>query len=144
MKIKAVSMNYIWRNFLEKSPCSAAPKIVNGYNRYGSTEHGSKALYECFNGFELDQHNGELKCSHGEWVGKIPTCLKSNNFKTNLVKTHKPKFNYKIQKANCNYPGPLVNGKLFYIGTLSEYTYQPYMKSMGQNKQIRYECDIGI
>jgi hypothetical protein len=62
----------------EKSSCGPAPKIANGYNRFGSTVHGSKALYECLNGFELDVHNGELKCAHGEWVGKIPSCVKSN------------------------------------------------------------------
>lgn len=37
--------------------------------------------------------------------------------------------------------GKLENGKIYYIGTLSEYTYQPYMNTVGQNKQIRYECD---
>ena len=30
-----------------------------------------------------------------------------------------------------------------YIGTLDEYQYKPYMTTVGQNKQIRYECNIG-
>ena len=29
-----------------------------------------------------------------------------------------------------------------YIGTLDEYQYKPYMTTVGQNRQIRYECDL--
>ena len=46
-------------------------------------------------------------------------------------------------QVNCGYPGLLENGRVLYIGTLAEYTYQPYMTTVGQNKQIRYECDLG-
>lgn len=104
------------------SPCSIPPKIPHGYNKYSSSLHGSKALYQCFNGFELSTGDGKLKCVDGEWVGPTPVCT----------------------RVNCAYPGPLHNGKIFYIGTMSEYTYQPYMNSVGQNKKIRYECDKGI
>lgn len=34
-------------------------------------------------------------------------------------------------------------GSLLIHGSLSEYTYKPYMTSMGQNKQIKYVCDNG-
>ncbi|RNA35799.1 von Willebrand factor type EGF and pentraxin domain-containing 1 [Brachionus plicatilis] len=46
-----------------------------------------------------------------------------------------------LAKINCAFPGHLENGKIFYVGTLAEYTYHPYMSNLGQNKQIRYECD---
>jgi hypothetical protein len=101
-----------------KSACSSPPKIPHGYNKYSSSLHGSKALYQCFNGFEMSKGDSELRCSDGEWVGSIPVC----------------------SKVNCAYPGPLENGKIFYIGTIDEYIYKPYMNSVGQNKQIRYEC----
>jgi hypothetical protein len=48
-----------------------------------------------------------------------------------------------IVLVSCAYPGKLNSGKIMYIGTLDEYQYKPYMKSVGQNKQIRYECDSG-
>jgi hypothetical protein len=41
----------------------------------------------------------------------------------------------------CGFPGNLENGRLFYIGTMSEYNFKSYMNNLGQNKQIRYECD---
>lgn len=61
-------------------PCSTPPKIPYGYNKFGSSLHGSKALYQCFNGYELSKGHGELKCTNGEWVGSIPFCTKSINF----------------------------------------------------------------
>ena len=61
----------------EKMPCVAPPKVPNGYNKYSSTVHGSKALYQCFNGYELAKNHGELRCMSGEWIGQIPACLKS-------------------------------------------------------------------
>jgi hypothetical protein len=99
--------------------CIPPPKIANGYNKFGSTQHGKKALYQCFNGYELVKGHSEIECINGEWVGAIPQC----------------------SKINCGFPGILNNGRILYIGTLSEYTYQPYMNTVGQNKQIRYECD---
>lgn len=46
--------------------------------------------------------------------------------------------------VNCAFPGYLENGKIFYVGTLAEYAYHPYMNNLGQNKQIRYECEDGF
>ncbi|CAF0889036.1 unnamed protein product [Brachionus calyciflorus] len=99
--------------------CLAPPKLLNGYNKYSSTQHGSKVLYQCLNGYELSKGSTELKCNNGEWIGSIPQC----------------------SKMNCAFPGIVENGKIFYVGTLAEYTYQPYMNTLGQNKQIRYECN---
>ena len=99
--------------------CTSPPKIANGYNKYGSTQHGKKTLYQCFNGYELSKGHADIECVNGEWVGAIPQCA----------------------KINCGFPGVLNHGRILYIGTLSEYTYQPYMNTVGQNKQIRYECD---
>lgn len=76
------------------SPCSTPPKIPYGYNKYSSSLHGSKAYYQCFNGFELSKGDGELRCVDGEWVGAIPIC----------------------SKVNCAYPGALENGKIYYVG----------------------------
>jgi hypothetical protein len=39
--------------------------------------NGSKAIYKCFNGFELRDGNKELVCSNGEWIGQVPSCVKS-------------------------------------------------------------------
>lgn len=64
----------------DKLSCTAPPKIPNGYNKYGSTSHGSKALYQCFNGYELAHGQREMRCVNGEWVGQIPACVKSNHF----------------------------------------------------------------
>ena len=81
--------------------------------------HGSKAIYQCLTGFELTKGDKEVRCNDGVWIGVVPTC----------------------SKINCGFPGQIQNGKILYIGTLAEYTYQPYMTTVGQNKQIRYECD---
>jgi hypothetical protein len=62
--------------YFKGKPCSPPPKINNGYNKFGSLQHGSKALYQCFNGYELTHSNGELYCIDGEWIGSIPTCTK--------------------------------------------------------------------
>ena len=45
---------------------------------------------------------------------------------------------------SCAFPGNLENGKIFYVGTMAEYAYHPYMNTLGQNKQIRYECEKGF
>ena len=61
--------------------CSPPPKIANGYNKYASTMHGSKAYYQCFNGYELSNKHtnvsAELKCQNGNWNGAVPLCIKS-------------------------------------------------------------------
>ncbi len=44
---------------------------------------------------------------------------------------------------NCGYPGTIQNGEIFYVGTQGEYSYQPYMTNVGQNKQIKYICNNG-
>ena len=75
--------------------CSAPPKIPNGYNKYGSTQHGKKTLYQCFNGFELTKGHSDIECVNGEWVGAIPLC----------------------SKINCGFPGILNYGRILYIGT---------------------------
>ena len=70
--------------------CLAPPKLLNGYNKYSSTQHGSKVLYQCLNGYELSKGNAELRCENGEWIGSIPSCSKSkeilSNFRLNINK----------------------------------------------------------
>lgn len=114
-------MKIVSNNLVGKS-CPIPIKIPNGFNKFSSFLHGSKAIYQCFNGFEMTKGDKELKCHDGTWIGVVPTCT----------------------KVNCGFPGQIANGRILYIGTLAEYTYQPYMTTVGQNKQIRYECDKGI
>ena len=77
-------------------PCTVPIKIQNGFNKFSSFLHGSKAIYQCFTGFEMTKGDKELKCNDGAWVGMVPTCI----------------------KVNCGYPGQIANGKILYIGSI--------------------------
>jgi hypothetical protein len=137
--------------------CNHPPKIPNGYNKYGSLAHGSKAIYQCFNGYELLNQSGELKCNDSVWVGQIPICSRGILYWQILINNCRHTIDVKMSLnminiiiiiiiqhlVNCSFPGILENGRILYIGSLGEYTYQPYMTSLGQNKQIKYECNKG-
>jgi hypothetical protein len=132
--------------------CSSPDKISNGYLKVGSYANGSKAIYQCFNGFELRHGDRELYCSNGNWVGKVPVCAKSIFIEKSVIKTQNyvhttfitwSFFFLLIFEANCGFPGLLENGQVYYIGTMGEYAYQPYMSNVGQNKQLRYTCEKG-
>ena len=103
--------------------------------------NGSKVIYKCFNGYELNDGDKELVCINGDWIGKVPSCVKSMSFCKFFWETKNFK-NLKIT-VNCGYPGSIENGKVLYIGTLGEYNYHPYMTSSTQNRQIKYVCDRG-
>ena len=41
----------------------------------------------------------------------------------------------------CPYPGELKKGKILLVREIGKFEYQPYIKQVGHNEEIEYNCD---
>ncbi|OQV22151.1 Protein lev-9 [Hypsibius exemplaris] len=84
------------------------------------TDHGMKARFVCGKGYRI-QGDETATCEYGNWTGQAPTC----------------------QDIFCPWPGKLTNGTIYLVGAMGSYEYYDYIKTVVQDRQIRYECQKG-
>jgi len=48
---------------------------------------------------------------------------------------------YDLFVEYCEYPGDLLNGRVLLIGVTSKFIYRKYMRHVGHNERIEYQCD---
>ncbi|KAK2184378.1 hypothetical protein NP493_268g03054 [Ridgeia piscesae] len=103
------------------APCkSRPPSTRHGLVRFYTMKHGDKAKYTCSTGYELD---GDVYavCLYGKWTGTTPTC----------------------NPVYCNYPGTVEHGQVLLVGIIGKYEYRPYVRRIGQNEKIEFNCEKG-
>ncbi len=44
----------------------------------------------------------------------------------------------------CPYPGTIKNGQILLVGVIGKYEYRPYVRRIGHNEQIEYQCNKGF
>ncbi|XP_023218660.1 sushi, von Willebrand factor type A, EGF and pentraxin domain-containing protein 1-like isoform X2 [Centruroides sculpturatus] len=98
--------------------CKLLPESPkNGMVIAPKTDHGMKALYKCRDGYKLKGPN-ITECDYGQWTGETPGCA----------------------VVYCPYPGELAHGKVLLIGHMGMYEYRSYVRKVGNDRQIMYEC----
>ena len=40
----------------------------------------------------------------------------------------------------CDYPGKIKNGEILLVGEIGKYEYREYVRRIGHNEQIEYQC----
>ncbi|KAI2803698.1 hypothetical protein BLOT_007833 [Blomia tropicalis] len=115
--------NGTWSESPECTParCRSLPiRPKHGIVVAPKTDHGMRAYFKCRDGYVLEGSNRTF-CNFGRWNISSPQC----------------------GQVYCPFPGYIDNGKVLLIGHMGMYDYRPYVKRVGNNKQIMYECDKG-
>ncbi|XP_055328022.1 sushi, von Willebrand factor type A, EGF and pentraxin domain-containing protein 1-like isoform X2 [Paramacrobiotus metropolitanus] len=96
------------------------PSPRQGFVIAPKTDHGMKARFACNKGYRI-VGGDTVMCDYGNWTGEAPIC----------------------QEVYCPWPGKLGNGTVYLVGAMGSYEYYSYIKTVVQDRQIRYECSKG-
>ncbi|GAV05641.1 hypothetical protein RvY_15741 [Ramazzottius varieornatus] len=99
----------------------APPHPKRGLVIAPKTDHGMKARFICNKGFRIIGED-TATCEYGNWTVQTPPIC---------------------QEMYCPWPGKLPNGTIYLVGAMGSYEYYDYIKTVVQDRQIRYECSKG-
>lgn len=111
----------------------------NGIVIVPRSDHDSKALFKCKDGFNLIGHN-ITRCYFGKWLDPAPTCEESMLLFYLMSKLILFKFNLQVY---CPFPGNIENGRVLLVGHMGTYDYRPYVRKVATFRQITFDCNKG-
>ena len=102
-----------------------------------------------------------MTCSYGQWVGQKPYCDPGgvHIFHTQLFDAFSSGVGHRQKRIKisvilgkltriflfqivvyCPYPGTIENGQILLVGVIGKYEYRSYVKRIGHNDVIEYQC----